>query len=128
MAIKPFDPSKYHSTIHGEARFAFLQNGVYYNAQREPVDHNGDPIAIDAPADEAPAAETQAAAGQAPITPDDQDFIADEVDVDLKGWAADEAVYPWRTVVAAIRAKFDVTVQSKAEAKKLLAEKFPAEQ
>lgn len=101
MYGKPFNPKKPFGEIFGDNRFAFEQDGQLYNALHDPVDQDGNRMALD-PSAKAAAPESKPAPAAATDDPDD-DIPADELAFDLFGWAkGDDALKatPWAKVRA----------------------------
>lgn len=87
MYGKPFNHARDVGTVHGDGRFAFEQDGQLYNAQKQPVDQNGQvmPLQPRAAAPE-PTSDPEPTAPPPADNPDD-DIPADEKPFDILAWA-----------------------------------------
>lgn len=126
MYGKPFNEKRPYGEIYGIASHTYEQDGNFYNAQKEPVDENGNvlPLApVAAKADHKPAAASPA------MELDEDDTPADEKPMDLRAWAKGDptmAGTPWQSVRNAAQAELgDITeLKSKEALKKALLEHF----
>lgn len=132
MFGKPFNHKLPAGEVWGDSRFAYDQGGQLYNAQKQPVDGNGNvmPLAKPVVEDVAPASNPVPVA--APVTSPDDDIPADEREFDVVAWArGDETLKatPWQAVRAAVAREIeDMTAITGKEAarKAILAKHGPA--
>lgn len=99
MYGKPLNEKRPYGTIFGPHPYMFEQDGNFYNAQKEPVDANGNPLPL---APKAAAAEIPVTVSMPVENPDD-DIPEDERPFDILAWAqGDEALKatPWPKVKA----------------------------
>jgi hypothetical protein len=119
MYGKPFDPKAETGTVIGDSRFVYSQGTQLYNAQKQPVDGDGNVMELppaQPPKPAAPPAEAKEASShmpQRPAGPAPEDF-------DLKAWAMGEIEA--NMTFAALRSKVskltgDATITSKRSAR-----------
>lgn len=83
MYGKPFNEKRPFGTIFGPHPYMFEQDGHYYNAQKEPVDENGNrlPLAPKAVAADIPVTTV------VPVETPEDDVPEDEKTFDILAWA-----------------------------------------
>lgn len=109
-----FNPKAPYGDVFGMPGVAYDQNGTLYNDARIAVSSDGEPIPMEPmkgqPEAAKPAAKTGKGgrtAAKAPVI--DEDTPDDEKPLDLEGWVAGTAVYPFQTVKAYLMEKTNET-------------------
>lgn len=104
---KAFNPNKPYGTVHGGGFEGYEQDGVIYNAARQPINLETRQVL---PIDDEPAAVPAAAASDGGLTPAGDDGEEGQTEgagaaLDLDAWMAGDVKYPWPQVQAAVAAK-----------------------
>lgn len=90
MYGKPFNPKKPFGTVFGDGRFAFDQDGQLYNAQKQPVDADGKPMALPPdhkPTPVEPDIPTTVTVSMPPADDPEDDVPEDEKPFNILAWA-----------------------------------------
>lgn len=123
---KRFNPNKDYGTVHGDPRFAFQQNGVFYNGGYQAVDDDGKPIPMEAGAPVPDTLDSVPPLKKPTRQIDPEDETEDEKPLDLRAWRAGKLPGTlWHQVIAAVKAQLGKTPSSKVDAAAMIDAKWP---